>query len=67
MALSFVDIYGNKYETKELEIRLIPQQLLELLVPVVVTPLETVVRAKPEVKAVYEVAKAVKIVAKRVC
>jgi hypothetical protein len=55
MALSFVDIYGK---------RLIPQQLL---VPVVVTPLETVVRTKPEVKAVYEVAKAVEIVAKRVC
>jgi len=58
-----LELYNVEIEAEELEIRLIPQQLP---VPVVVTPPEAIAGSKPEVKAAYEVAKAVEIVAKRV-
>ena len=58
-----VELYNVEIEAEELEIRLIPQQLP---VPVVVTPPEAIAGAKPEVKAAYEVAKTVEVIAKKV-
>lgn len=58
-----IELYNVEISAEELEIRLTPQQLP---VPVVVTPPQAATEAKPEVKAAYEVAKAVEVVAKRV-
>jgi len=58
-----IELYNVEINAEELEIRLTPQQLP---VPVVVTPPQAVAEAKPEVKAAYEVAKAVEVIAKRV-
>lgn len=58
-----IELYNVEISAEELEIRLTPQQLP---VPVVVTPPQAAAEAKPEVKAAYEVAKAVEVVAKRV-
>lgn len=56
-----IELYNIEIESDELEVRLTPQQI-----PVVVTPPQVVTEAKPEVKAAYEVAKAVEVVAKKV-
>ena len=56
-----IELYNVEIESDELEVRLTPQQI-----PVVVTPPQVVTEAKPEVKAAYEVAKAVEVIAKKV-
>jgi acetyl-CoA decarbonylase/synthase complex subunit delta len=56
-----IELYNVEIESDELEVRLTPQQI-----PVVVTPPKVVTEAKPEVKAAYEVAKAVEVIAKKV-
>ena len=56
-----IELYNIEIESDELEVRLTPQQI-----PVVVTPPQVVTEAKPEVKAAYEVAKAVEVIAKKV-
>jgi acetyl-CoA decarbonylase/synthase complex subunit delta len=58
-----VELYNVEVNAEELEIRLTPQQIP---IPVVITPPQAVAEAKPEVKAAYEVAKAVEVVAKKV-
>jgi len=56
-----IELYNIEIESDELEVRLTPQQ-----VPVVTTPPQVITEVKPEVKAAYEVAKAVEVVAKKV-
>jgi len=58
-----VELYNVEVNAEELEIRLTPQQIP---IPVVITPPQAVAEAKPEVKAAYEVTKAVEVVAKKV-
>jgi acetyl-CoA decarbonylase/synthase complex subunit delta len=58
-----VELYNVEVNAEELEIRLTPQQIP---IPVVITPPQAVAEAKPEIKAAYEVAKAVEVVAKKV-
>jgi acetyl-CoA decarbonylase/synthase complex subunit delta len=61
-----VELYGVEIEADELELRLAAQAPQQLPIPVVVTRPEAIAEAKPGVKAGYEVAKAVEVVAKRV-
>jgi len=61
-----VELYNVEIEADELEIRFTAQTPQQLPIPIVVTPPKAVEEAKPGVKAAYEVAKAVEVVAKKV-
>jgi len=61
-----VELYNVEIEADELEIRFATQTSQQLPIPIVVTPPKAVEEAKPGVKAAYEVAKAVEVVAKKV-
>uniref|UniRef100_A0A7C1TA08 CO dehydrogenase/acetyl-CoA synthase subunit delta n=1 Tax=Thermofilum pendens TaxID=2269 RepID=A0A7C1TA08_THEPE len=60
-----VELYGVEIEADEIEVRL-AAQAPQFPIPVVSTRPEAVAEARPGVKAAYEVAKAVEVVARRV-